>query len=88
MPHTRFNSVAESNDANSITQMTGAPHNSYCLYFAALVLFCARPEASTSNAEIILDFRTTALALSSTKESSPRDRAMTSQAWERNGAKS
>ncbi|KAK0287555.1 hypothetical protein LTR35_004030 [Friedmanniomyces endolithicus] len=67
MPHTRFNSIAESNDANSITQMTGAPHNSYCLYFAALVLFCARPEASTSNAEIMLDFRTAALALSSTK---------------------
>ncbi|KAK0334051.1 hypothetical protein LTR02_014304 [Friedmanniomyces endolithicus] len=68
MPLARFNGISESNDAGSVTQMTGAPHVSYSLYFAALVLFCARPGTSRSSAEIILDFRTAALALSSTKE--------------------
>ncbi len=67
MPLARFNGISESNDAGSVTQMTGAPHVSYSLYFAALVLFCARPGTSRSSAEIILDFRTAALALSSTK---------------------
>jgi len=67
MPYTRINSVAESNDAGLVTQMTGAPHVSYCLYFAALVLLCARPKTPTSSAETLLDFRTAALALSSTK---------------------